>query len=275
MSRIEDALEKAAKMRDQQTVVEKLPEVEDRQKQEIVQTTRTVTPIDNPYLVAFRQPHSPAAEEYKKLKSSIIRMKKQDPNRNVILVTSAVGGEGKSLTATNLALSLSQDYDHTVLLIDADLRKPTIHTLLQVTPESGLSDCVVEERDIASSLMSVGNANLTFLSSGTRGEDPVELVSSQRMQKVILEIKYRYPDRFIIIDTPPVLLFAETKMMSSLADGIVFVIREGRAPRQHVQDALDALKGENILGIVYNGAEPNVLKGHSSYHSYYRDYSKL
>jgi receptor protein-tyrosine kinase/non-specific protein-tyrosine kinase len=146
--------------------------------------------------------------------------------------------------------------------------------LFQVAPDSGLSDCVAEDRDIASALITLGNGNLAFLPSGKRIENPVELVSSQRMQKALADIKYRYPNRYIIIDTPPVLLFAETKMMGALADGIIFVVKEGRAPLRHVLDALDALKGENIMGIVYNAAGSEGLNGRSAYHSYYRDYLK-
>jgi exopolysaccharide/PEP-CTERM locus tyrosine autokinase len=274
MSRIENALEKASKLRDGNYVTGISKETDAHRQRKISQAAAGAVPIDNPYLVAYHKPHSPASEEYKKLKSLIIKMTKQEPEKNVVLVTSAVGGEGKSITAANLALSLSQDYDHSVLLIDADMRKPTLHRLFQVAPDSGLSDCVAEGRDIGSALITLGNGNLTFLSSGKRIENPVELVSSQRMQKALADIKYRYPDRYIIIDTPPVLLFAETKMMGALADGIIFVVKEGRAPLQHVLDALDALKGENIMGIVYNGVGPDGLKGRSRYHSYYSDYMK-
>lgn len=272
MSRIEKALEKAVQLRSGELRSEKAPTTSGHREGRSARTVGTAVPIDNPYLVAFREPASPASEEYKKLKSSIIRMTKQEPQKNMILVTSAVGGEGKSITAANLALSLSQDYDHSVLLIDADQRKPTLHRLLQVTPDRGLSDCIAEDRDIGSAIVTIGNGNLSFLSSGTRKENPVELFSSQRMQKALREMKFRYPDRYIIIDTPPVLLFAETKMFCALVDGIVFVIKEGRAPMSHIVDALDALKGDHLLGIVYNAVAPNGTGDRAAYHSYYSDY---
>jgi len=275
MSRIEKALEEASRLRSDNRETREPHETTAPPERKIRHAAAGAAPIDNPYLVAYNKPHSPAAEEYKKLKSQIITMTKQDPQKNVILVTSAVGGEGKSVTTANLALSLAQDYDHSVLLIDADMRKPTLHELFQVTPGIGLSDCVAEDLDIGSALITLGNGNLSFLSSGKQGKkNPVELVSSQRMQKALAAMKYRYADRYIIIDTPPVLLFAETKMMSALADGIIFVIKEGRAPLQHVLDALEALRGENIIGIVYNAAESGGLNGRSTYHSYYRDYLK-
>ncbi len=274
MSRIENALEKASRLRDSKKATGESQETVAHRERKAVQAVAQAIPIDNPYLVAYHKPHSPVAEEYKKLKSLIITITKREPEKNVILVTSSVGGEGKSITAANLALSLSQDFDHSVLLIDADMRKPTLHRLFNVTHESGLSDCVAEGRDISSALITLGNGNLTFLSSGKRIDNPVELVSSQRMQKTLTDIKNRYSNRIVIIDTPPILLFAETKMFSELADGIIFVVKEGRAPLRHILDALESLKGDNIMGIVYNSVGPEGLNGRSAYHSYYRDYLK-
>lgn len=232
------------------------------------------TRISHPHLITNRTSFSPICEEYKKMKARIMRMTKQEPFRNVLLVTSSVGGEGKSVTAANLALSLARDYDHSVLLIDADTRKPSLHRLLNVTPGPGLSDCVVNNMDIGPALRKVGNGNMRFLPSGKKSESPVELFSSQRMVKLLAEMKGRYRDRYIIIDTPPVLLFAETKMLSALADGIIFVVREGRAPLEHIMEALDLLKEERLLGIVYNDAGPEGMNGTYPYHSYYRHYEK-
>lgn len=228
--------------------------------------------INNPLLVTSRNSFSPVSEEYKKLKARVMRMTKQDPFRNVLIVTSSVGGEGKSVTAANLALSLARDYDHSVLLIDADTRKPSLHTLLNVKPGAGLSDCVGDGVDLGEALIKVGNSNLRFLPPGKKIDNPVELFSSHRMEALIKEMKNRYPNRYIIIDTPPVLLFAETKMISALADGVIFVVREGLAPLQHIVEALDLLKDEHLMGIVYNDAGPEGLNGSYPYHSYYHHY---
>jgi receptor protein-tyrosine kinase/non-specific protein-tyrosine kinase len=231
-------------------------------------------PIENPMLVAFRSKFSPVSEEYKKLKARIMRMTKQDPFKNVLMVTSSVGGEGKSITAANLAFSLARDYDHSVLLIDADTRKPSLHTLLNVKQGIGLSDCLVDNVDLGAAMVKVGNGNLKFLSAGKSIENPVELFSSHRMQNMIVEMKHRYPDRYIIIDTPPVLLFAETKMLSALVDGIIFVVREGKAPLNHITEALDWMKEEKIMGIVYNDAGPEGINGKYPYHTYYDHYHR-
>ena len=102
----------------------------------------------------------------------------------------------------------------------------------------------------------------------------MELFSSQKMAKLIDDLKNRYPDRYVIIDTPPVLLFAETKMLSGLADGVIFVVREGLAPLEHILEALDLLKDEHLLGVVYNDAGPEGVNGTYPYHSYYHHYER-
>lgn len=265
MTRTENTLEKASRPPRSGTSAE-------QEQQRAARNSRPFTGIDHPFLVTSRNSFSPICEEYKKLKARIMRMTKQEPFKNVIMITSAVGGEGKSITAANLAFTLSRDYDHSVLLIDADTRRPSLHTFLNVTPGLGLSDCIAEDIDLSSVLVKVGSGNLQFLPPGKKNDNPVELFSSQRMRKLIAEMKSRYPDRYIIIDTPPVLLFAETKMMSGLADGIIFVIREGQAPLHHIMEALDLLKEEHIMGIVYNDAGPEGLNGSYPYHSYYNHY---
>jgi Mrp family chromosome partitioning ATPase len=154
-----------------------------------------------------------------------------------------------------------------------DLRKPTLHRLFNVTPGIGLSTAFRRER-YRFQLIKIGNGNLMFLPPGKRTENPVELFSSQRMEKALVAMKYRYPDRFIIIDTPPMLLFAEAKLISTLVDGIIFVVKEGRASLQHITEALDSLKSENVMGIVYNAVGTDGLNNRYSYHSYYTDYQK-
>lgn len=228
--------------------------------------------MEHPFLVTSRNSFSPICEEYKKLKARIMRMTKKEPFKNVLLVTSAVGGEGKSITAANLAFTLSRDYDHSVLLVDADTRRPSLHALLNVTPGLGLSDCLADDVDLGSVLVKVGSGHLHFLPPGKKNDNPVEMFSSLKMEKLVAEMKSRYPDRYVIIDTPPVLLFAETKMISALADGIIFVIREGRAPLEHIMEALDLLKEERLMGVVYNDAGPDGLNGKYPYHTYYNHY---
>jgi protein-tyrosine kinase len=269
MSRTENALEKASRLRRGETLE---PRNGDAAASDSRPNGSRMGPIDHPLLVTNRNRFSPVSEEYKKLKARVMKMTKQETFRNLMLVTSSVGGEGKSITAANLALSLARDYDHSVLLIDADTRKPSLHSLLNLKPGPGLADCVADDLDPGRAIVRVGNGNLRFLPPGRKLENPVELFSSQKMRKFMFELKGRYPDRYVILDTPPVLLFAETKILSSLADGIIFVVREGFAPLQHVMEALDLLKEERVMGIVYNDAGPEGPGGHYPYHAYYNHY---
>lgn len=269
MSRTEDSLEKSSRIRRSETGQTVYSPTGNSPSDKFA-----IPRIEHPHVVASRASFSPVSEEYKKLKARVMKMTKQEPFKNVLLVTSSVGGEGKSVTAANLALSLSRDYDHSVLLIDADTRKPSLHTLLNVKPGIGLSDCVFDDIDIGKALIRAGNGNLRFLPPGRKNDNPVELFSSQRMRQLIEEMKHRYRDRYIIIDTPPVLLFAETKVLSALADGIIFVVREGLAPLPHILEALDLLKDEHLLGVVYNDAGPEGINGGYPYHSYYKHYEK-
>jgi len=225
----------------------------------------------NPYLVTVTQPQSPVAEEYKKLKSIIIKLTTGDQFLNTIMVTSTLKGEGKSITSLNIALAMAQEYDHTVLLVDADLRRPSTHTYLGIPNKQGLSDCLMNGVDVGAALVKTGIGRLSVLPAGSPVQNPVELVSSSRMKEFIQELKHRYPDRYVIIDTPPVLHFAEAYSIASEVDGVIFVVREGHVPLAHLKEAVGMLKGANILGVVYNDVEVN---RYSSYHYYsYKNYS--
>lgn len=227
--------------------------------------------IENPYLVTITQPQSPVAEEYKKLKSVIIKLTTGERFLNTIMVTSTLQGEGKSITSLNLALSLAQEYDHTVVLVDADLRRPSTHSYLGIHNKLGLSDCLMNGTDVGEALVKTGIGRLSILPAGGPVPNPVELISSSRMKEFIQELKHRYPDRYVIIDTPPVLHFAEAYSIASEVDGVLFVVREGQVPIAHLKDAIGMLKGANLLGVVYNDVEIN---RYSSYHYYsYKYYS--
>jgi exopolysaccharide/PEP-CTERM locus tyrosine autokinase len=273
MSRIEEALEKAARMRGSRgwaivagKETEKVPSIASTLARYQVPDTRIT--VDCPMLVTATDPHSPIAEEYRKLKSVLVSLTKQDTFRNTLLVTSSLSGEGKSVTAVNLAISLAQEFDHTVLLVDADLRKPSLHGFFGLEPKTGLSDCLQHGIDLGEALIRTGIGKLTLLPSGKPVRNPVELFSSQRMTDLVREMKNRYPDRYIIIDTPPVLLFAETLSLSYLVDGVVFLVREGRVTIENITEALTALKGTPVLGMVYNDVCQESVDSRYSYYYY-------
>jgi exopolysaccharide/PEP-CTERM locus tyrosine autokinase len=223
--------------------------------------------IDNHKIVTITQPDSAIAEEYRRLKSMLIRETKAD-FLNTIMITSSINGEGKSLTAINLAITLAQEIDHTILLIDADLRKPMIHKYLGIEYKYGLSDYLTQDIDISEILLKTGIGNMVLIPAGRVVENPVELLSSEKMKTLIDEVKHRYMDRYVIIDTPPILSCAEGIAIGSYTNGVLFVVEEGRAQRKMIQEALNMIQGLNILGVVYNNASKANLEGHYSYNYY-------
>jgi protein-tyrosine kinase len=281
MSRIEKALEKAANHRNTLVSGGATKEAEVKAS---VQPIRLHTPpppmdvgdievrIENPLLTTLCDPHSIVSEEYRKLKSVVATFARQNGFRNAIMVTSSVSNEGKSLTSLNLAITLAQEMDHTVLLVDADLRKPSIQAYMGMEPTKGVSDYLNDEAPLSDLLIKTGIGRLTLLPAGTPIKNPVELFSSRKMRDLFTEIKNRYQDRFIIIDTPPVLPFAETRSICTVADGVLFVIREGQSSPENISEAMKALDTSKLIGAVYNDATTASLNGH--YHYYGYGYSK-
>ena len=282
MSRIENALEKAAQLR------KKYDGGDSRTKGGVMAHdghidvgTQVVPPlvdfnaikIDNPFLVALKDPASPITEEYRKLKSIIMKLTKRDQYLNTLMVTSTVGAEGKSITALNLAITMAQEYDHTILLLDADVRKTSLHEYLNLDAKVGLTNCLMNEVKVSDALIRTGIGKLSFLPAGRQIKDPAELLSSKRMKELLAEVKNRYPDRYIIIDAPPVLSCAETLSLGHMVDGILFVVMEGVASVDNIQEALSLLKDANVLGLVYNNTSPEAMN--SYYSHYYRRYGSV
>ena len=266
MSRIEEALAKAAGKKSAG------PAAETRRRPEVPGVARVAMSarqlggkrLPEETMVVINEPLSPMAEEYRKLKEAVVKMTKRERFDNLIAVTSATVGEGKSMTSVNLAACLAGEYDHTVLLIDADLRRPTVHRYLQLGSRKGLSDCLREGLDVGELLVKTDIGKLSVLPAGTPIANPVELFSSETMRNLFREMKTRYSDRYIIIDTPPVLPFAETRSIAHMADGVILVVREGQPSLDQVEEALQALDTK-VLGIVYNGAQ---VQQRSSYYYY-------
>ncbi|MFC1657367.1 XrtA-associated tyrosine autokinase [Candidatus Moduliflexota bacterium] len=268
MSRIEDALEKANRQRTEapKSVVPDAkgpgsPMIQHGGGKEHVL-------IENPYLVMLNGQQSPVAEEFKKLKSMVVKLTQMERFRNTLMVTSAVKAEGKSITAINLALTLAQEYDNTVLLVDADFRGPSVHKYLGMESSPGLSDCLVNGTDISKALVRTSAGKLVVLPAGKTVKNPVELLMSDKMKGVVKELKQRYADRYVIFDTPPVLPFAEVHSLASLMDGVVFVVREGCAPMSDVKEAIEMLKDAPVLGSVFNCASIENFGGYGYYYGY-------
>lgn len=203
-------------------------------------------------LIAFHSPQTVEAEQFRILKTSIMFPEKGESPKT-IMVTSAVPSEGKSFVAANLAISLAQNIDNHVLLIDCDMRLPTIHKLFGLkdgTP--GLSSYLSGEQSLQSLLSKTSIEKLTLLPGGRPPHNPSELLSSERMTHLLDELKSRYHDRFVVIDTPPPQLTAEAGALAKQVDGILIVIKYGTTSRVFVKELIELFGKEKILGIVFN-----------------------
>jgi protein-tyrosine kinase len=271
MSRIEQALEKAMKMREsvKDAGREGLGEEKSQASSHVFQAGAPVIDIAlvNKHVVTLTDPHSHVAEQYRKLRARILRATRAN-SHNTIMVTSADVGEGKSLTAVNLAVALSSEIDHTVLLVDADLRNPSIHSYLGLKPRRGLSDYLEGKADLPDTFVKTGIGKLVFLPAGALTSRSAELLSSRKMKMLVEDMKSRYKDRYIIFDSSPLLVTADPLSLGSYMDGILFVIQEGRTAQEKVAHAVSLLKGCNILGAVFNNVSRSSTRGSYSY--YYR-----
>lgn len=273
MSRIEEALKKAASKRKSpvekifDSVAQKPPLKTANSVSGRISALLDVMPIkiNNLMLATAREEKTAVVEEYNKLRSSIIALTKGEKFLNTIMVTSTVSEEGKSMTALNLAISLAKEHDHTVLLVDADLRRPSVHKYLEINPEVGLVHCLRDNLPIEKALIKTGVGKLVILPAGEAIKDPVDLLSSNRMKEVVSELKQRYPERYVIFDTPPALPFADAGILANIVDATLFVVREGLAKSEDVTKTLEEFKHHNLLGVIYNDAH-TILKNQSYYY---------
>lgn len=263
MSRIEDALKKAAALRkstsptllDADRIVEPLSEPGKlRSVKKNISALLDVVPIviDHPMLATVNDDKTALVEEFNKLRSILIALTNGVRFRNTIMVTSTSSEEGKSMMALNLAISLAKEHDHTVLLVDTDLRRPSVHKYLGLTAEKGLVHCLRDNYPLEKALIKTGLGKLVVLPAGAAISDPVNLLASQRMKQIVQELKERYPERYVIFDTPPAMPFADASVLAGIVDAVLFVVREGKADLEDVKKTLKEFQSEALLGVIYN-----------------------
>ena len=180
----------------------------------------------------------------------------------VLLVTSASPGDGKTMTALNLALVLGRSYGRRVLLIDGDLRRPSLHRVVGVGNRSGLADALSARTDVRLEVVPITDT-VTLLPAGPADPDPLRSLSSARMKRVIQEASQRFD--WVIIDSAPVGAVADASVLATLVDGIVFVVRAGQSQYPAVKKSMQTLGHERILGVILNGVDG---RGEDDY--YYR-----
>lgn len=192
-----------------------------------------------------------AAEQFRMLRTNIL-FPANGKSPRCIMVTSALPDEGKSFVSANLAITFAQHIDKHVLLVDCDMRKPTIHGLFGYASAPGLSDYLTRQRPLEELILRTPFERLRILPGGPPPPNPAELLSSNRMSDFIEEIRSRYDDRYIVIDSPPPQLTAETSAMARLVDGIVLVVRCGQTSRDLVDELVSKQGKDKIIGVVAN-----------------------
>ena len=256
----------------QGTAVElKLRPVSEDDGQTSMKLSNNVSNRPNRSLITLTDPNSFESEQFKSLRTNILFPASGKPPR-VIMVTSTVPGEGKSFIASNLAVSIAQDVDNHVLLVDCDLRLPTIHKNFGLMQGKGLSEYLSGGVELAPLFMKSGIKKLSILQGGHPPANPSELLSSEHMAKLIGELKHRYNDRYIILDAAPPLLVSESNALVKYTDGILLVINCGSADRKIISDLADSIGRNKILGVVSNRFDIRSTR----YYSYgkYSKYSK-
>lgn len=205
-------------------------------------------------VAAFDQ--GPFVEGYKLLRTQVLHRLREN-GWNVLGVTSPNEREGKTLTAVNLGVSLAMETNHTVLLIDADLRKPSVHRLFGIDHAKGLADVLLDEEPVEQALIHPGIGRFVLLPGGRAVPRSAETLTSPRMRALVDELKHRYPSRIVVFDLPPVLTSADVLGFGPLLDAVLLITGEGMTRRHDIEESIVRLKGAvPILGTVLNQAQP-------------------
>lgn len=212
---------------------------------------------------------NPAREQFRSLRTRLYELRNQR-ELCVVAVASSLSGEGKSFVAANLAHTLALQRERTVLLVDGDLRRGSLSTLLGTRPRPGLSEYLQQQDTLAAVLQRWTGGNLYLIPSGGRIADPGELIGGAQMSAMLSELRPLFD--WIVIDTPPAAQFADAGMLADLCDGALLVVGAGLTPVTIAKKVVSSLREDRIIGVVLNRGEDSNRT--SKYFSYYTDGGK-
>jgi protein-tyrosine kinase len=213
------------------------------------------------------------ADQYRAIKRPLIQAAfhspvEEGPSPQLIMIGSALPGDGKTFTGINLAFSMAREKDHSVLLVDGDVAKPHVSKLFGVDREPGLLDVLVNpDLDIRSVILPTDVPGLSILPAGTQSETATELLASDRMAQIVEQLATLDPSGIVLFDSLPILLTSESRVLAGLMGQIVLVVKAGETPQQAVTDALEAIGPDKKVSLVLNQA---VLSGPLGYYYGYR-----
>ncbi len=225
----------------------------------------------DPNLISILKPFSFETDLFKTLRGKILFPVSGKPPKS-LMITSAIPGEGKSFIVSNLAVNLAQNIAEYVLLVDCDLRRPRMHKMFGFNQVKCLSDHLSNGTGLSDLLLKTVVDKLTLLPAGTPPLNPSEILSSAKMANLIDEVKTRYDDRYLIIDSPPPMLAPETSAIAKRVDGIIIVIKYGDTPLKLIEQMMESLDKEKIIGAVINrfDAHTSGYYGYTKFRKYYQ-----
>lgn len=265
MERIKQALEKARLERSKTGFSESSHVSRDAGISESVTYTQTRTvPVAKDFMQEKRVisgiEQNAYTEAYKMLRTQVLQ-RLREKGWNSLAVTSPGFNEGKTLTAINLAISLAMEVNYSVLLVDADLRHPSVHTYFGLNAERGLSDYLTADVPLSELLIHPADIpRFVILPGGKALANSSEMLNSPKLARLVDELKSRYPSRIILFDLPPLLNTADTLAFSPYVDAALLVIEEGKTQAQDVRHAVGLLQGTNLIGTVLNKSLTNALR---------------
>ncbi|HEY7286359.1 MAG TPA: CpsD/CapB family tyrosine-protein kinase [Vicinamibacterales bacterium] len=210
---------------------------------------RVVAPTLEARLVAQTAPVGSAAEQYRALRTRLGLLDRHGSSQ-VLLVTSPGPGEGRSLTAANLALTMGQDHERRICILDADLRRPNQHALFGVPQTPGLCDVVLGRAALDDAIVEIGHCDIAMLPAGTVPAHPAELLGTNAVHRVVQALRGRFD--CVLVDAPAVAPLADIAILSPLVDAIVVVVRAGQTEKPAIRDAIAALDPARFIGVVLN-----------------------
>lgn len=272
MSKIYEALEKAEKERAAELAKNLPPPSEPKEDEASAAGLAEVRPgpgvleggSTRQDLVVYFEPNSLASEQFRKLRAHLLKLKIPEPPRT-IMVTSATNGEGKSFVSANLAVGIANELHFQALLVDCDLRNPSLSKWFGLQEDRGLSDYLAGNGGTSEIVLRTEMDKLCLLPAGKAPDNPTELIGSKRMEALVRELKLKSEERYVIFDSTPLLATTEPEVLSRWVDGIILVVRAGLTPRETVVQALKRVEKEKILGVVLNGLDFRTSALHSRY----------